>query len=971
MKKVVIRIGLLQVPMLLASVMSYGQKKDSLKTSSIDEVVVTAYGIKKEKKALGYVYQDIKGSDVVEAREVNVTDAMVGKVSGLQLVKSSTGPSGSSKIILRGFNSLTNDNQPLIVVDGVPMSNFAGSKNNDFWNAEPDMGNGLSDLNSEDIENITVLKGGAASALYGSRAGNGVIMITTKKGKRNKGAGITYSNTLSIETMFVYPQVQRDFSQGTDGKYVADSGLSWGEKITGQTVKNWEGKDETLRSYDNLNAFFKPGMTETNSITFQQAVGDNTSIYSSLSYLNSSAMIPNSKYNRLNFMSRVSTKFGENKKWSSDFKIQYMNTVGENRPTGGHDSGYYGGVLGLPTTIDLGSFKEGMDVLGAKARWYVPNTGANPYWSVYNQLNKDARNRFMINASLKYEFTDWMNAEVKVGSDFYNTKTEGKTYSGGPRDNFYSTGQDRFMENNYIASLNFKKDNLVGKWSGAFSVFGQIMTSNFNSNRMSGKLDVPDYFSVKNFLAYNADRVNEDISKKQINSVFATIDIDYDGFWFVNATARNDWSSTMIRSNMSYFYPSVSTSLVITDMFKKLWDNATPFGKVITFAKIRGSYAVTGNSLDSRQLYNSYRIGHDPLGNINASPISKTLYNSNVVSELLKTYEFGANFRFFNRVDLDVNYYNTHATRQLIDLPLNALSGYTSKKINAGDIQNKGIEVTLSADILRKQDFKWNMNVNFSKNTNKIIDIAEGVTAYPLIGFDNLAVTANPGQRYGVLFGTRYKRVQDINSPFYGKKILDANGLPLADEGQYVLGDQTPRALLGFTNRFSYKNLTLSFQIDGRFGGQFYSGTMNSLKANGLAQETVVNGARDKFVVDGVVADGTGYKQNTTAVTPQNYWFGISTKGNLGINEENIYDATNVRLRNVQLTYSLPKSLFKDLPLQSAKVSFSVNNVWMIYSKVKGVDPEASYALSSNATGFEYLSFPTTRSYVFNLTLGF
>lgn len=572
---------------------------------------------------------------------------------------------------------------------------------------------------------------------------------------------------------------------------------------------------------------------------------------------------------------------------------------------------------------------------------------------------------------MKYEFTDWMNAEVKVGSDFYNTKTEGKTYSGGPRDNFYSTGQDKFMENNYIASLNFKKDNLFGKWSGAFSVFGQIMTSSFNSNRMSGKLDVPDYFSVKNFLAYNADRVNEDISKKQINSVFATLDIDYDGFWFINATARNDWSSTMIRANRSYFYPSVSTSLVITDMFKKLWNNSTPFGKVITFAKIRGSYAITGNSLDSRQLYNAYRIGHDPLGNLNASPISKTLYNPYVVSELLKTYEFGANFRFFNRVDLDVNYYNTHATRQLIDLPLNALSGYKDRKINAGDIQNKGIEVTLSADILRKQDFKWNMNVNFSKNTNKIIDIAEGVTAYPLIGFDNLAVTANPGQRYGVLYGTRYKRVQDVNSPFYGKKILDANGLPLADDGQYVLGDQTPRALLGFTNRFSYKNLSLSFQIDGRFGGQFYSGTMNTLKANGLAQETVVNGARDKFIVDGVVADGNGYKQNTTAVTPQNYWYGISTKGNLGINEENIYDATNVRLRNVQLTYSLPKSLFKDLPLQSAKVSFSVNNVWMIYSKVKGVDPEASYAISSNATGFEYLSFPSTRSYVFNLTLGF
>lgn len=970
MKRVLMQAGLLPVSLVLSTVLVQAQKKDSVKTSNIDEVVVTAYGVKKEKKSLGYVYQDIKGSDVVEAREVNVTDAMVGKVSGLQLVKSSTGPGGSSKIILRGFNSLTGDNQPLIVVDGVPMSNFVGSKNNDFWVSEPDMGNGLSDLNPEDVESMTVLKGGAASALYGSRAGNGVIMITTKKGKRNKGAGIVYSNTLNVETLFQYPKVQTEYSQGTSGLYVKDSGESWGEKITGQTVNQWDGKDVTLRSYDNLKTFFNPGLTTTNTLTFQQMVGENTSVFSSASYLDSDGMIPNSTYKRLNATARVSTKFGENKRWSSDIKVQYINTIGNNRPVGGHDTSYYGKVLTLPTTINLADFKEGMDELGAESRWYIPNNKNNPYWFVYNRLNSDSRNRFMMNANLKYEFTDWLNFDVKIGSDFYNTKTEGKTYTGGPVDNFYSTGLDRFVENNYIASLNMRKDNLFGKWGGAFSIYGQIMRSKFHGNTMSGVLDVPNYFSVKNFISYTQDRVNESRTEQQINSAFATLDIDYDGFWFLSATARNDWSSTMSSANRSYFYPSVSTSLVVTDMFKKLW-GTTPFGRVITFAKLRGSYAVTGNSLKPYSLYNVFNIGHDPNDNLTANS-GKTLFDENVQSELLKTFEAGINLRFFNRVDLDVNYYDTHATRQLINLPMNPLSGYESKIINAGDIQNKGIEVTVNSDIIRKSDFKWNMGINFSKNVNKVIDIAPGVDIYKLIGFDRTSFVAFVGQRYGVIMGTKYARVEDPNSPFYGKKILNGQGLPTTDNLQYNLGDQTPRALLGITNSFKYKNLSLSFQVDGRFGGKFFSGTMNALKGAGLAQETVVNGGRDSFVVDGVVSDGAGgYVQNTTAVTPQDYWKTVAQASNLGINEENVFDATNIRLRNVQVTYNFPKKLFEKSPLQSAKISLSVNNAWMIYSKVKGIDPEASYALSSNATGFEYLSYPTSRSFVFNLTVSF
>lgn len=527
------------------------------------------------------------------------------------------------------------------------------------------------------------------------------------------------------------------------------------------------------------------------------------------------------------------------------------------------------------------------------------------------------------------------------------------------------------MEANYIANVSLHKDNLIGKWGGSLNMFGQIMTNKFNNNYIQATLDVPNYFSVTNALDNKPD-VGQSLSQKQVNSAFATLDIDYDDFWFINATARNDWSSTMSKDNRSYFYPSVSSSLVVTDMFRKLW-GTRPFGDVINFAKIRGSYAITGNSLEPYQLINTYGIGHDLQGNINAS-VGDVLYNENVRSEMLTTFEAGANFRLFNFLDLDVNYYDTHAKRQLLNLPMNPFSGNSGKKINAGDIQNKGWEITLGADLIQNEDFAWNLDLNFSKNTNKILEFTEGVDYYPFLDLDNLHIGAEVGERYGVIRGTRFARVEDESSEHYGKKILDDDGLPIADDGEdHLLGDQTPRANLGITNSFVlFKNFAFSFQVDGRFGGKFFSGTKKGMKHWGLAQETVVDGERNDFVADGVIADGDDYIANENEVSPQEYWKAVSERsGNLGINEENIFDATNVRLRNVQLTYNFPQSILANTPLQRAKLSFSVNNAWMIYSAENGLDPESVYATGSNATGYEFFSYPTSREFIFNLTVGF
>src|SRR5690606_38915916 len=363
----------------------------------------------------------------------------------------------------------------------------------------------------------------------------------------------------------------------------------------------------------------------------------------------------------------------------------------------------------------------------------------------------------------------------------------------------------------------------------------------------------------------------------------------------------NDWSSTLSKANRSYFYPSISTSLVISDMISKQGNKPS----WLDFAKIRASYAQTGGSLNPYELYNTYSLGKDPNGNTTASKNS-TLYNDNVVAELLKSFELGFDIKLWNRVSLDFAYYKTNATNQLIDLPMNPLSGYERFKANAGNIQNKGFEAILGLNILNNpQNLLWDININYSQNKNELLELIEGLNIYSLGGFDNVQINSTVGQRYGAIYGTRFATVTDENSPYYGRRIVNRDGIPLATSSAELLGDQSAKALIGITNSFTYKNFGLSFQVDGRFGGKFFAGTNLALQRAGLAAETVINGARDPFVVDAVVSDGSGnYIENTKAITPQQYWTQVTNaSGNLGITEQNLYDASNIRLRTLQLSY--------------------------------------------------------------------
>lgn len=938
----------------------------------LDEVVVTALGMKRDKKALGYAMQELKGDELLSSREPNLANSLSGKVSGLQIVRSSNGVGGSSKIVLRGNNSLTGSNQPLIVVDGTPMDNFTGGVDDVWGNSGADMGNGLSDINPEDIESMTVLKGASAAALYGSRAGNGVILITTKSGKKNEGLGITVNAGITTESIFLKPDMQNSFGQGSVGAYDNQSRLSWGPKAEGQTVTDWMGRQVPLRTYDNIDAFFNTGTSFNEGISFQQNI-KGTSVFSSINRSDDAGITPESKLNKTNITLRATTFLDEAEKWKVDAKVNYINLNAHNRPIQGvNPSNAFNTIYNLPRSLNVADFKNSVDEDGNMIWWDASkNPQENPYWVTKYRQNNDTRNRLLGNIALKYAPTNWFNVELRGGTDYYTTTKNEKVYAGGNTtpSGLYSEGSETFYENNYSFLATANKDNLIDRLGGFVTFGGNLMIQRRTKmNASAGELLVPNLFSLNNGI--NKPTVTSELIHRKMNSLYGSLQLNWDGYLFLDITARNDWSSTMSKANRSYFYPSVSLSGVISDMVPKLGGQMPEW---FTFAKVRASYAEVGNDLDPYQLYNNFTVGKDENGNTTAAP-GNVLYDSNVRSELIKSWEAGFDIRFFNnRLGLDAAWYKTNATRQLLNLPMDPFSGYSSRKVNAGNIQNEGVEISLNGLILdNPKGLSWNSTAQFSLNRNKIIDLYPGVTLYDIKTLDAIQIVAVQGSYYGDIYGQTFQRVEDKNDPNYGKIIVGEDGLPLITTGKSKVGNQSPDWMLGWTNSFSYKGFNLSFLVDFRIGGDLYSATASNLYTRGNAAGTVVNGERQDFIVpNSVVQTPNGYTENKVPVTHQNYWERIGSTGNYGLPEMYTYDATNIRLRNITLGYDFNKAMLKDTPFQRLRLSATCNNVWMIHYNLPGIDPESVSATNTNATGFENGAAPTSRSFTFNVTVGF
>ena len=938
----------------------------------LDEVVVTALGMKRDKKALGYAMQELKGDELLSSREPNLANSLSGKVSGLQIVRSSNGVGGSSKIVLRGNNSLTGSNQPLIVVDGTPMDNFTGGVDDIWGNSGADMGNGLSDINPEDIESMTVLKGASAAALYGSRAGNGVILITTKSGKKNEGLGITVNAGITTESIFLKPDMQNSFGQGSVGAYDNQSRLSWGPKAEGQTVTDWMGRQVPLRTYDNIDAFFNTGTSFNEGISFQQNI-KGTSVFSSINRSDDAGITPESKLNKTNITLRATTFLDEAEKWKVDAKVNYINLNAHNRPIQGvNPSNAFNTIYNLPRSLNVADFKNSVDEDGNMIWWDASkNPQENPYWVTKYRQNNDTRNRLLGNIALKYAPTNWFNIELRGGTDYYTTTKNEKVYAGGNTtpSGLYSEGSETFYENNYSFLATANKDNLIDRLGGFVTFGGNLMIQRRTKmNASAGELLVPNLFSLNNGI--NKPTVTSELIRRKMNSLYGSLQLNWDGYLFLDITARNDWSSTMSKANRSYFYPSVSLSGVISDMVPKLGGQMPEW---FTFAKVRASYAEVGNDLDPYQLYNNFTVGKDENGNTTAAP-GNVLYDSSVRSVLIKSWEAGFDIRFFNnRLGLDAAWYKTNATRQLLNLPMDPFSGYSSRKVNAGNIQNEGVEISLNGLILdNPKGLSWNSTAQFSLNRNKIIDLYPGVTLYDIKTLDAIQIVAVQGSYYGDIYGQTFQRVEDKNDPNYGKIIVGEDGLPLITTGKSKVGNQSPDWMLGWTNSFSYKGFNLSFLVDFRIGGDLYSATASNLYTRGNAAGTVVNGERQDFIVpNSVVQTPNGYTENKVPVTHQNYWERIGSTGNYGLPEMYTYDATNIRLRNITLGYDFNKAMLKNTPFQRLRLSATCNNVWMIHYNLPGIDPESVSATNTNATGFENGAAPTSRSFTFNVTVGF
>ncbi|MDR3118970.1 MAG: SusC/RagA family TonB-linked outer membrane protein [Mediterranea sp.] len=929
---------------------------------SIDEVVVTALGIKREKKALGYAMQEIKGEKLTETRDANVANALAGKVAGVQIRQNGTGVGGSTSILIRGNNSITGNNQPLIVADGVPIDNFSG-ETADYWgNSNADKGSGISDISPDDIESMSVLKGPAAAALYGSRAGNGVVMITTKKGAAAKGIGVSFNTNLTVENPMQTPKFQNLYGQGTNGIFDADKIGSWGAKMDGKIVATALGRlPYSARDNNVYKDFIRTGSTWTNSLDISKAT-DELSFRAAVTRLDNKGVIPNSGMDRTSVSLRSTAKLA---KWvSADVKINYVNQNTKNRIAVAADPNniFYENLL-IPRSIAYSDFLpyKGNDWKredGRPAGYVFTHNAAprNPYWSAYRNKNSDKRDRYIGFAALDFAFTHWLSLKLRTGIDNYASTYDLIRATGNPyweQNGSYRTQTERFKEMN--SDFLFTAQGKWGNLGVVGTVGGNIMMRSTSLNTaFSGNLVIPDFYAIANGQEHKATYWK---SRKQINSVYATTSLSWADFVYLDVTARNDWSSTLPKNNSSYFYPSVGGSWVFSQMLNNMGKSIGP----LTFGKLRVSWAQVGNDTEPYQLLDYYTIDYNIKDGILTAANQNYMANPNLKSETIRSWEVGLELRGFdNRLGVDVSYYRKNAFDQILKISIPAATGYQYKMINAGNIQNQGWEVALNATPVKSpSSFQWETLLNWSKNTNKIIRLTDDTKKQVLsdgTGISNLQIVAEEGGSFGDIYGYAYER--DAK----GNIVVGDDGLPIQASDMKRLGNNQPKWMLGWSNELSYKNFTLGFLVDLNYGGNVFMGSIQTGANYGNLAMTL-EGRETGLVFDGVTKNGTA---NTKTVDAQSYWGKLA-----GITEAFMYDATSARLREVSFSYTLPRNLLLKTPFTGLKAGIVARNLFMIYSKTEGFDPEAGFSNGSKTQGYEFGSMPTMRSIGLNINVSF
>lgn len=937
---------------------------------NLGDVVVTALGITKDKRSLGYATTNVKGEEFVKVRETNIFNSLAGRVAGVRINSQSGTLGGSVKVILRGVTSLDGDNQPLFVIDGFPITNSNSTGGTTKNNV--DYGNRVGDLSPDDIESMNILKGATATALYGSRAKNGAIIITTKRGKKGKAA-ISFNSSVRVDNVLKLPKFQNQYAQGNYGVYDLKFSNGWGPKISDVSnlkFKDFNGDMVTLKAMpNNVADFFQAGISHINNISVSGG-NENSDYRVSMSALNETGVIPQSKLERYNIGFNGGKDFSS--KLSSRFGFSYITTKALGRPSQSSNNSNIitSAIYGLPRVVDIHKVEDNYKdpITGQQVFLTTDKTGNNPYWIINYNTNNNKVDRFVGNNVITYKPLNWLTITDNLGADIYTEYRNSVIRKGTAG---FANGE---FTNTEIYSKNFNNDLIVTAekdidkdWNLKLSLGHNINEREARSTQINAQnLTIDQLYAYANASTKN---ITQTYTKRRLLGVFGDLGVSYQNLAFINITGRNDWFSTLPIENRSYFYPSITGSFLFSELLKN-----TPW---LNYAKIRGGVSSVGSDLDPYSLdfqytpttsiflqYISSQANTFPFGNIQTAFTGpRVLPNNKLQPQQHISYEIGVEGKMFdNRVGLDITLYKSNTKRQLISLDVPASTGYFAQTVNAGNIEGKGIEIDLNLVPIRTKNFIWSIDLNFAKNKQTIKSLSEGLKNYSLAsGWSGLQIKAEVGKTFG-LYGTGWLRDDQ------GNIVIDAASGLRKTKTDVRFGDIYPAWTGGINNSFSYKGFNFSFSIDIRKGGVFYSGTVANLRTAGLAEETLEN--REKTFIDkGVVFDGTKYIPNTIPVqSMQDFWASYSATGNT---EGNIFDASFVKLRRVQVSYALPSSIFKGY-IKGLEFGIEASNLWIIKDYVPHVDPELNFFGSGSiGEGVEFNSIPSTRSLGVNLKATF
>lgn len=932
----------------------------------LTDVVVTALGIKKSRKSVTYAMTEVDGSEFTQARENNVANALTGKIAGVNATGLSTGPGGSSRVVIRGNGSLTGNSQPLYVINGMPIDNSVpgGSSlpNGLGLKQATDRGDGIAAINPDDIESISVLKGGAAAALYGSRGANGVILITTKKGRAQKGIGVEYNGTLTMEKVAMFPDYQYEYGQGDGGVKPTDLSAaqttgrrSFGAKIDGST--DYMAADGKTHPYvaqkDNLKHFYQTGTTFTNTVALSG--GNDAIIYRfSLSDLNARSILPTNTYNRKTANLNLSAKLSDRLRLES--VIQYNIEKGNNRPIAGDALGNPNWMpYEVANTVDVRWLSPGYDANGNEILWNDAGIVTNSYFVINKFKQTDTKNRFIGQATVAYDVLKNLTVKGTITRDFFNYNFSSILPTGNqyiPLGQYEGIKSD-VSETNSMITATYKSSiaNEVG-----FTVLAGGNTRRFKSDEynFSGQgFTTPYFYSFSNLSTSSATPVASDI---KTNSVFGSVDLDYKGILFVTATGRQDWFSTLSPDNNSVFYPSVGTSFILSD--------AVRLPAIFDQVKLRASWAqVGGGGPDPYAINLAYSsvpsASSVPLQNVSAASIT----NATLKPFTSTTIEVGFNTRLLGgRLGVDFAVYDRKSTDDIVSVPISTASGYTSAILNSGELSNKGIEVLIDATPVKKKGFSWNTSFNFAYNKSEVLKLADGISTFSLgnSANGNAFINNQVGSTYGAIYG--FRKLRDAA----GNIIFDPNSnLPMQTNNNQELGKGVPPLTMGFSNEFRYKNFTLDILVDGKFGNSIFSVMEVYATRLGLLK-TTLPGRENGLLLEGVTQAGAKYSYTVPVANLRAAYYNNLNR----YTELFVHDASFVKLRQVILSYRLPDSFLKSIGVQSASVSLVGRNLLTLYKQTDNFDPEQSLT-NGAAQGIESIGLPRTRSFGVNLAFKF